>query len=154
MLQAVANAAEVRVSFLLGSGYPDKAKIAAFKTILLALYSACLTSTVLFIGGKSIPGLLTSDPVLQTMVADVLPLLGIGNIALSFGAVSWTMIGAQGRYRLATVVGFGGSLFVVLPLACISSIGLNLDLQGQSAALVVGSFVPGIVNAYVLFQSD
>lgn len=150
----MADAAEVRVSFLLGAGQPAKAKTSAYKAIFLAIFAAVFMTSLLFIGGEDIPTWLTTDPTLQRMTAELLPLFGLGNIALTVGTVSWTIVGAQGRYRLATAVGFAGSWFIALPLAAIFSGVLEFDLKGQTAALVLGYMISGTLNSYVLFQSD
>jgi hypothetical protein len=41
-----------------------------------------------------------------------------------------------------------------MPLAFIFTIVLNIDLQGQTAAVVIGYMVSGMVNSYLLFTSD
>jgi hypothetical protein len=79
---------------------------------------------------------------------------GIGNIALSIGTLSWTLVGAQGRFRLSTAVGLSGGWFVALPMAAVLTIVYNVDLQGQTAAIVIGYMVSGTINSYILLQSD
>ena len=49
---------------------------------------------------------------------------------------------------------FGGSWLCTIPLACLASIVLNLNLAGQTAAVVLGYMASGTVNAYYLFRSD
>jgi MatE len=152
--EAVADAAEVRTAFLLGAGEPEKAKTSAYKAIFLGLFTAVFITSLLFIGGEDIPTWLTTDPTLQRLTADLLPLFGLGNIALTIGTMSWTIVGAQGRYRLATGVGFGGSWLLSIPLAAVLSVYWKFDLRGQTAAIVVGYMVSGTINSYVLLQSD
>lgn len=128
--------------------------MSAYKAIFLGIFAAVLITSILFIGGEDIPTWLTTDPTLQRLTADLLPLFGLGNIALTIGTMSWTIVGAQGRYRLATGVGFGGSWFISIPLAAFLSIGMSFDLKGQTAAIVVGYMISGTINSYVLLQSD
>jgi hypothetical protein len=101
-----------------------------------------------------VPKWLTNDPVLQSLVADLIPLFGIGSIAMTMGSMAWTLVGSQGRYRLATAVGFAGSWIVTTPLAALFSVVLNIDLQGQTAAVVIGYMVSGTLNTYILLRSD
>jgi Na+-driven multidrug efflux pump len=110
--ESVADACEVRVAMLLGAGRPEKAKMSAYKCIYLGLFVALFLSSVLFILGDEIPTWLTNDVTLQRLLAELIPLFGIGNIGLTVGTISWTAVGAQGRYRLATGIGFGGSWYV------------------------------------------
>jgi len=144
--EAVADAAEVRTAYLLGAGQPAQAKLSSYKSIYLAIFCALFISSVLFIGGEDVPTWLTSDPTLQRMTAELMPLFGIGNIALTIGTMSWTLVGCQNRYALSTAVGFAGSWFVTIPLAAILTIGLDMDLQGQTAAVVIGYMVSGTVR--------
>lgn len=152
--EAVANAGEVRTAFLLGSGQPAQAKLSAYKTLYLGIFASVFITSCMFIAGDSIPTWLTSDPTLQRMTAELIPLFGIGNIALSIGTMSWTLVGAQGRYRLSTSVGLSGAWLVAIPMAAILTVVYNVDLQGQTAAIVIGYMVSGTANTYILIQSD
>lgn len=152
--ESVADAAEVRCATLLGSGEPQKAKLSAYKSIYLGTFLALFLSSCVLIMGDDLPTWMTTDATLQRMVAELIPLFGIGNIALTLGTLAWTLVGSQGRYRLSTAIGFAGSWFVTMPLAVIFTIALNLDLQGQTAAVVIGYMVSGTVNSYLLFTSN
>ena len=128
--------------------------MSANKATYLGVFLALFLSCFLFILGDNIPTWLTTDPTLQRLLAELIPLFGIGNICLTVGTMAWTAVGAQGRYRLATLVGFSGSWLLTIPLAAISSVVMNIDLQGQTAAVVIGYMASGTINAYLLFTSD
>jgi MatE len=150
----VSDASEVRVAFLLGSGQPDRARLSAHKSIMISIYVSLYTTSALFICGEDMPTWLTNDPTLQHLLRDLLPLFGFGNAAMTMGTMSWTLLGAQGRYRLATVVVCMSSWFITLPLAAVFSIYWKLNLQGQTAAMFIGYMISGAVHAYYLFRSD
>lgn len=152
--EAVSDVAEVRVGKLMGAGRPEKAKLSAYKTIYLAIFVATSFTSVLFILGDNIPSWMTTDATLQRMIIELIPLFGIGNIALALGTQAWTIVGAQGRYRLSTFVGAAGSWLVTVPLAVLSTVVLKVDLQGQTAAVLLGYMASGTVNAYILLTSD
>lgn len=141
MTEAVADAAEVRCAYLIGSGKPYKARLSAYKSILMAFVASLLMTSVVFMIGDDLPRILTKDPTLQRMVAELIPLFGIGNIALTMGTMAWTLVGSQGRYHLSTAVGFVGSWLVTMPLAAFLGIVLDIDLQGQTFAVVIGYLV-------------
>jgi MatE len=153
-VDAVSDASEVRVAFLLGSGQPDRARLSAHKSIMISIYVSLYTTSGLFICGEDMPTWLTNDATLQQLLRDLLPLFGFGNAAMTIGTMSWTLLGAQGRYRLATVVVCISSWCITLPLAAVSSIVLKLNLQGQTAAMFIGYMLSGAVHAYYLFRSD
>jgi len=152
--ESMADASEVRVGLLLGQGQPRQAKKSAYKSIFIAFTFALFSTSVLFILGTDIPTWMTTDPTLQNLVAELIPLFGIGNIALTMGTMAWTIVGAQGRYRLATAIGCAGSWLVTIPLAAIFSIAFRINLQGQTAAVVIGYMVSGMVTNAILLRSD
>lgn len=152
--EAVADVSEVRVGMLLGAGRPEKAKLSAYKTIYLAIFVATSFTSLVFLLGDNIPYWMTTDSTLQRLMIELIPLFGIGNIALALGTQAWTIVGAQGRYRLSTAIGAAGSWFVSIPLSFILTVVLRIDLQGQTAALVIGYMASGTVTSYILFTSD
>lgn len=154
LTEAVADASEVRCAFLLGSGQPEKAKRSAYKSILMGVFLSLFLTSLVFMAGNDLATWFTNDPALQHIIQDLIPLFGIGNITLTMGTICWTLLGSQGRYRLATFVAFIASWFVTLPLAALFNFELKINLQGQTAAIVIGYMVSGTINAYFLFRSD
>lgn len=152
--EAVADAGKVRTAFLLGAGQPAQAKLSSYKTLYLGIFVSVFVTACMFIAGENIPIWLTNDPTLQRLTAELIPLFGIGNIALSLGTMSWTLVGAQGRYRLSTAVGLSGAWIIAIPMSAILTVVYNVDLQGQTSAIVIGYMVSGTINTYILIQSD
>ena len=70
------------------------------------------------------------------------------------GLMCWTILGAQGRYNLASIVGFLGSWGVTLPLGAILTFALDWNLQGLTMAVVLGYIVSGTVNAFLVLTSN
>jgi len=154
LTEAVADASEVRCAFLVGSGQLDKAKRSAMKSLLFGVFLSFFLTSVVFIVGEDLACFFTNDPALQHIIADLLPLFGIGNMTLTMGTICWTLLGSQGRYRLSTMIACAASWLVTLPLAALFSFKLNINLQGQTSAIVIGYMVSGTVQAYFLFRSD
>lgn len=71
-----------------------------------------------------------------------------------FGMTSWSLIGAQGRYKIATVISATMTLFVTLPLAALFCIGLRYSLISLVGAVVVGYSTTGLCLGYLLQMSD
>jgi hypothetical protein len=80
--------------------------------------------------------------------------MGFGQVLLIIGTVSWGIVGAQGRVRLATAIEFCTSWIVCIPLCSISLYVLNYDLNGFVAALVFGYTVAGITLGFIIVRSD
>lgn len=151
---AVGDASEVRVALLLGSGKPQAAKKSAYKSIFIAFVFSLFSTSIIFIAGDDLPTWLTTDPVLQGIIAELMPLFGIGNIAMTMGSMAWTLVGAQNRYRLATAIGVAGSWFITIPISALLSVVYRIDLQGQTAAVVIGYMISGFVTNVILLRSD
>jgi Na+-driven multidrug efflux pump len=150
----VADAAEVRVGFHLGANNPEQARLAAYKAIFLGALSSLFATSILFLIGEDLVRWLTPDPTLQRLMVELLPLVGIGQVAMTTGIVSWAIIGAQGRYRLSTGMQFIGSWGVTIPLSAFFTYGLKINLQGLAAALCIGYTMAGTGNTYILIRSQ
>jgi Na+-driven multidrug efflux pump len=98
--------------------------------------------------------LVTPDPTLQRMIYNVMPLIGLSQMALVISTTCWTILGAQGRYRVATKLGFCGSWLVTIPCAAVSVFYLNLNIQGPVASIVVGSTMSGTAIMGFVLTSD
>jgi Na+-driven multidrug efflux pump len=154
LCKGIGDGGEVRCAYHLGNGNPGMAQISAYKSILLSICASFFFTSFLFITGQNLAIVFTSDPALQNMIVELLPLLGVGNIFLTAGCVSWALVGAQARYRLATLIALVSSWGITLPLAAFMTYVLHLNLQGITAAVVIGySFTCTALN-YVLLRSD
>lgn len=148
--EGLGEAGSIRLAFHLGKGNIDMAKLSAWKSLFISMCLALTVSVLLFVLMPYIPGMFTDDETLQNMVHDVLPLIGIGNILMVFGMVSWSLIGTQGRFKLATMVSAVMTFAVTLPLSVVSSIVYHFTLEGLVGAVVVGYSTTGLVLGCIL----
>lgn len=134
----LSEAASIRVAYHLGKGDVNMAKLSSYKSLFMGVSLSFLITSVLLIMGEDLPKWLTPDETLRSMLNDVIPLIAMANILMVFGMVSWTLVGAQGRYRLATTVSVCMSAFVTLPLAAVSTFYFLFDLKGIVGAIICG----------------
>eukprot|EP00584_Thalassiosira_punctigera_P026176 CAMPEP_0172579994 /NCGR_PEP_ID=MMETSP1067-20121228/139532_1 /TAXON_ID=265564 ORGANISM="Thalassiosira punctigera, Strain Tpunct2005C2" /NCGR_SAMPLE_ID=MMETSP1067 /ASSEMBLY_ACC=CAM_ASM_000444 /LENGTH=117 /DNA_ID=CAMNT_0013372725 /DNA_START=143 /DNA_END=496 /DNA_ORIENTATION=+ len=73
---------------------------------------------------------------------------------MTVGMVCWTLLGAQGRYHLATSIATACSLLITIPVGAYLTIGLRIDLQGLTFAVVIGYTATGMILSTVLLMSD
>jgi phosphotransferase system glucose/maltose/N-acetylglucosamine-specific IIC component len=154
VIGAVADSAEARCTFLLGIGEPLRAKLSCYKSMFIGFVFSTVVTSCILIAGEDFPTWMTSNPVLQNIVADLIPLFAIANIALGMNSMSSTLVGSQGRSRLATALSIAAIWVVSIPLTVLFSILMNIDLQGQTAAVAIGSMISSTLNTYILLQSD
>ena len=154
LVEGLAGAVEVRVAYHMGHARPERAKSCAWKTVLLGFEIAVFSTALLYIIAENIPSWLTPDPTQQKMIYETLPLLGVGQISMNSGIMCWSVIGAQGRYRLATIIEMAASWIIVIPMSAILIYIFNFNLLGPVSAVVVGYSVSGAANAFVVLRSD
>jgi len=152
--EGLSEAASIRLAFHLGQGDAEAAKLSSSKSLYLSVCLSCIISAVLAVLMPYIPRWFTKDETLQGMVGVLLPFIAIGNILMVFGMVSWSLIGAQGKYKLATFVSAVMSLCVTLPLAAGFCIGFRFSLEALVGAVVIGYSTSGLVLGYILQMSD
>ena len=152
--EGVGEAAAVRVAYHLGTGNPSKARFSSYKSCFVVAVQSLLFTSTLFMIGKSLTTWLTTDLTLQNMVNGVIPLIGLGNVVMNYALICWNLVGAQGRYRLATSVILLSRWLVTIPIAAVFSYALALDLNGIMAAVIVGFDSACVALAYVLVRSD
>lgn len=75
------------------------------------------------------------------------------SFSMNVGMCCWALIGAQGRYRLATSIAVACSILVTLPIAAVTTIGMRLDLQGLTFAVVTGYTVTAMLLSSFLLIS-
>ena len=76
--EGIGDAAEVRCAYHLGKNRPGRAKRSSYKSIHLAAILALIATSIVLIMRDDIPTWLTSDPTLQHMLAQQIPLIGVG----------------------------------------------------------------------------
>ena len=150
----VAAAGEIRVAKLMGNGNARLAKLSAYKCLFLGSFFASLMSIGFVIGLPFIPNWFTDDEFVIAQIANLLPYCALGNITLTVGSLAWTLVGAQGRYSIATFHGCVGSLLFTIPCAVLSTYYLDLGLPGLAASVVVGYMISGAFNTITLILSD
>jgi Na+-driven multidrug efflux pump len=148
------DAAEIRTAYHLGKRNPELAKMSSYKSLFLSTIAGVFVTAILFMMGPNLATWFTKDPTLQHMLNDLIPIVGIGNITMTFGMTCWSIVGAQGRYRLATCISMASSWFVTIPLALLFTVGTKIDLQGVVSAVVVGYSTSGMILSYILITSD
>eukprot|EP00591_Stephanopyxis_turris_P011237 CAMPEP_0195526380 /NCGR_PEP_ID=MMETSP0794_2-20130614/27418_1 /TAXON_ID=515487 /ORGANISM="Stephanopyxis turris, Strain CCMP 815" /LENGTH=309 /DNA_ID=CAMNT_0040657051 /DNA_START=140 /DNA_END=1069 /DNA_ORIENTATION=- len=153
--EGLGEAAAVRVSYHLGKGNHHMAKVSTYKCLLASTIFALFTTSIFFMLGENLAiWFFAEDATLQNLLVELIPLVGLGNVTMTFGMEAWHIIGAQGRYRLATLVALVCSWFITVPLAAFLVYSLTINLQGVVSAVVIGYSFTGTIMACVLLRSD
>jgi hypothetical protein len=80
--------------------------------------------------------------------------MGIGNLSMVFGMVCWAIVGAQGRYSLATTLAFFTSWLITVPLAALFVYIFNFGIVGLVSSLAIGYSCLSMLLVFVMARSD
>ena len=149
-----ADAAELRCTYHLDMNMPEKAKSSAYKSIYLGLHCGIFCTSIIFLVGEDLVRWITPDPTLQSSLTELLPLVGIGQVAMSISVISWSLVRAQGRNGQATAVHFVGNWCISTAMGALLIILFRINLQGLLAALILGYTIGGFGNMYILNRSQ
>ena len=154
LTEGIGEAAAIQVAYLLAAIQPERARKLANTVIYLAVVQAVLVTSILYMIGRYLAVVLTTDPVLQHLMNDTIALLGLANVTMAFCQVSWSLIGAQGRFRLATSVVFAARWLVTIPMALLTILVWELDLNAISGSLVIGYATSASALTFIVLRSD
>lgn len=150
----IASAGSIQLALHLGRGDIEACKRSTGKTLFVSSVLSILITAVYFIVGDAFPALFTDDETLLRILNATIPIVGLGKIFMNFGMISWSLVGAQGRYRYSTTVSAIMSFFVTLPLSALSCVVFRFSLDGLVGAIVVGYSTTGLILSYALLRSD
>ena len=154
-IDGLVDATQLRCCHWLISNQPLMAKTASQKAQFVGLSLSLVLVSILFITGNELVKWITIDLVLQGMMIDVFPLLGLGLVVQTVGAISCSVISAQqDRIRMSHLIRFVGSWILTLILSAIFCFLLQINLQGLASAVVLGLAVCGAGQTYLLMKSD
>jgi len=152
--EAFGDAGEVRVSYQLGKGRPQLARLSSYKCMFMGLTMSIVMSIIFLSMMNVLPEFLTTDQTIQDMLRMLFPLMALGNVTMSVGMVCWALVGAQLRYPLATAIATLCSFGITLPLGAIFTIVLKYDLKGLTFSVIVGYIMTATLLSTVLLMSD
>ena len=154
LTEGIGEAAANQVAYLLSVGATSQAKNLCYGVIYMAVTEALLVTSALYMSGQYLAVLFTTDPTIQHLMNNTIVMIGFGNVIMTFSQIVWSLVGAQGRFRLATFVIFISRWLVTMPCALISIYVFTLDLNAVSGSLVVGYATASCALMFVVLRSD
>ncbi|KAI0244229.1 ethionine resistance protein [Massospora cicadina] len=133
-----------RMGNLLGDQTPNRARLCAYCSILLALIFALLNSTILIVFRDFWAYLFTSDDGVAKLARTLLPISGLFQVLDSLSGVSGGLLRGQGRQKLGAIVNvtayYGISIPLGLYFAFVGEWGVHGLWWGLSIALFLSAF--------------
>ena len=152
--EGIGEAAANQVAFLLSIGLPRRASNLSNGSIYMAVIQALLITSALYMSGQYLSVLFSSDPTIQHLMNNAIVMIGFANVIMSFAQITWSLVGAQGRFRLATSIIFFSRWLITMPVALIGIYAFYLDLNAVSGSLVVGYATATCAMSFVVLSSD
>ena len=152
--EAIGDTAEVRVGYHLGRGNPEMAQFSANKTLLWGTCASFFVTVIFFSIGDHVAIWFTTDETIQQMVRMAIPYISIGNVTMTFGMLCWSILGAQGRYNLATFILFLTSWIIVIPVAALFTYKWRFNIKGLVSSIVFGYSFTATCMAIIILVSD
>jgi len=151
--EGIASAGSVQLAKHLGHGDIGASKRCAGKTLYISSILSIFITGLYFILGDEFAAIFTDNKYLQEILNSTISIVGIGKVFMNFGMISWSLICAQGRFRMSTTVSAIMSFLVTLPLAAISTY-FRLPLEGLVGTIIIGYSTTGLILSYLLLRSD
>jgi len=154
LTEGIGEASANQLAYLLSLGATSQAKNLCYGVIYMAVTEALLVTSALYMSGQYLAVLFTTDPTIQHLMNNTIVMIGFANVIMTFSQIVWSLVGAQGRFRLATFVIFISRWLVTMPCALISIYVFTLDLNAVSGSLVVGYATASSALMFVVLRSD
>jgi len=154
LTEGIGEAAANQVTYLLSAGQIDCAKKLCYGAIFMAVTQAVFVISALYMSGQYLAVLFTTNPAIQHIMNDNIVFVGFASVIMAYSQITWSLIGAQGRFRLATFVIFFSRWMVTMPCALISIYVFVLDLNAVSGSLVVGYATACCALTVIVLRSD
>lgn len=152
--EGISEAAAIRVAYHLSACKHVVAKKVAHKALFWTVVGSLVLTSILLLSGRHLIVALTVDYTLQHLINDLLGLMALANLSMAFAQVCWSLVGAQGRFNLATLVVLVCRWLITMPLALVFIFALHYDEETLAGAVAAGSATSASVLACILFSSD
>jgi putative MATE family efflux protein len=150
----LSGAAATMVGQNLGARKPDRAERAVYLT---ALYNALLLgsiSLVFITAPHAIVSVFASDPVTAAYAADMLRIVGYGNVAYSLGMVMIQSFNGAGDTVTPTILAIIGFWMVEIPLAWTLAFPAHMGVRGVFAAIPIAEAVYAAMSVSMFLRGS
>ncbi|KXJ92171.1 MATE efflux family protein [Microdochium bolleyi] len=150
----VSIAASTRIANLIGAKLVDAAKTSA-KVAVVAGFSISLFNTImLFAFRYQLPLLFTSDPLVTSLVAELMPLCAAMQIFDGVACMAHGLLRGIGRQSFGGYANLLTYYLVALPISFGTAFGLGWKLQGLWLGVTIGLVIVSVVEYWYIYVSD
>jgi putative MATE family efflux protein len=147
----LSNSAATLVGQNLGAKQPERAEKAVYQTGVYAMAYMGLIAIVFLVFARQLAAFFTSDPAVQTVAADCLRFISVGNICYAWGMVLVQAFNGAGDTRTPSMINFFCYWCFQIPLAWTLAVVLHWGPRGVFAAIPAAETAMTI-SSLILFR--
>ncbi|XP_071723255.1 protein DETOXIFICATION 54-like [Rutidosis leptorrhynchoides] len=150
---ALAGCVSARVGNALGAGQPYKAKLAAIVALGSAFIVGFISVTWTVILKERWAGLFTNDDLVKTLVASVMPIIGLCELGNCPQTTGCGILRGTARPVIGARINLGSFYFVGTPVAVGLAFGLKVGFSGLWYGLLSAQIACAVSILYVVLVS-
>jgi MATE family multidrug resistance protein len=141
---------------MIGASSPKSAKISAMTSLCLATAFAVVNSSVLLILRNHLGMLFTKDPKIIKLMARVIPILALFQIADGYAAIGAGVLRGCGKQRVGAFANLIGYYVIGIPIALALCFApkVQMGVIGLWTGLCIGLFICSGIIIAVVFRTD
>ncbi|KAJ6556154.1 mate-domain-containing protein [Mycena capillaripes] len=153
---ALGIASSVRIGNLLGEGHADRARIAANASITLGLIFATFTCTIFLVFRNSWAYIFNDDPAVVSLVASILPLVGVFQFFDGTAAVTGGILRARGKQVLGAFLNLSAYYIIGLPFGVFLTFypKTHMGLYGLWIGLTISLVYCAFFGTWICVRTD
>lgn len=148
------EAGAVRVSYYMAENQPMQARKVSNKLIFLAVIQSLCIGSIFIMLAPNIALVLTSFSVFQGIFNELVGMTALANFSMTMAQVYWSLVGAQGRFGVASVCIIASRWLVIWPTAAVCVFGFSFDIVSVAGAMSFGYAIASLALGMILMQSD
>jgi Na+-driven multidrug efflux pump len=138
LTEGIGDAASIRVSMYLAEGQPVTARQLSYRVAFLSFIQSSVVSSAFLMIGPNISVAVTNDDTIENLLNNLVGVTAAANMAMSYAQICWSLIGAQGRYGLASSSILLARWVLTMPLSFVFIYAYNYDTRALVGAIAVG----------------
>jgi hypothetical protein len=144
----------VRIAFYLEEGLYDDARQLSHKVLCMVCVFVLLMTSIFLMISPTLAEIITDDTVILYLIFNLVGMAGIANVAVTASQMYWSLVGAQGRIKFASLAIFSCRWFIIFPSSALVVYVSKFDPVAVAAMVAIGySSATGILS-YTFFNSD
>jgi len=148
------EAGAVRITYYLSENMPEEAKRISHKTIFFSIIQGFVFGSIVLMLGPVLAVALTTNPLLQRQFVDLVGMTVLASFAMAFALVTWSLLGAQGRFGIATACVVICRWLLIFPVAAICVFAFHIDTKSVAASIAIGYSTAGFLLSLVIIRSN